>query len=600
MSRNRKPEGGRKHPPAEPSGGDSAAPASTLRLSLGLRAGFSSLVRLWAGRQRHPWSAGELAWLLAVNALTFLVFLHHVAAAPFSPDSWSYYELSRSVFGDFFKTSTWRQYAYASRYGSSYTPAWPVAIALFNALVDQGIWGGYCLSFLLCVAISLLLGKISRLLFGSRVSGYFLYLGLFSNYYFAQEAVAARSFPMAVFWMLCCLWIFLSREKLNRRALVLLGVFSGLANLTRFDWMLAGLSLGLLAAWLLRPNWRESLAYYGAYFATISPWVLYSLVHFSRPWDSDNARRVLAAVPLEAWTYVKSYPTVFDAPALWWQKTLLRGGRVLANGCDAIFWDYFFLALLLAYLLLSFAFQGARQAPDERQAALLRRLRLFSLLTVSLLLTFLLTGIWEIRYFITTVLLLSTLLLFTGWVRFGKWYAGTAAAMLLLCLMGINRPPPALQHLGPLKGASIVFPFFERGFDELRRTIENQRQPLEYRGLLACLGSERSSAKILFLDGSFIPFKFGALTGIETFQQPTNLGADNVVEFFEDFKITHYYAPSGAYRERLETRYAVRQPCALPLYRVERNETATKPQPAEGQPPLPPALPPRRENLPGR
>jgi hypothetical protein len=104
----------------------------------------------------------------------------------------------------------------------------------------------------------------------------------------------------------------------------------------------------------------------------------------------------------------------------------------------------------------------------------------------------------------------------------------------------------------------------------------------QYEGILSALGDTPKARVLVMHDveglGRFDnplpppfldPYRFGALTGIETFPQPRNYSDSLAAPFVKRFGITHLYDPYGAARAALERSYRViPTPCPY-LFRLE-------------------------------
>jgi hypothetical protein len=87
-----------------------------------------------ATHRRAGWLAPALLTLAVLGAVMASV----IAAPPYSPDSWALYELSQTVFGDFYRFNHWRSYADAGAYSASFPPLTPVLIALTDGVLGTG------------------------------------------------------------------------------------------------------------------------------------------------------------------------------------------------------------------------------------------------------------------------------------------------------------------------------------------------------------------------------------------------------------------------------------------------------------------------------
>ena len=106
-------------------------------------------------------------WLVGGALLVSLVAVNGWAyqpRVPFSPDSWSYYELSQTFGGDLLRISTQRQYSWVSEYNVSFPPLWPAAIAATDAASGLGpasdILLNYAITGLIWVLLAFVLAAV--------------------------------------------------------------------------------------------------------------------------------------------------------------------------------------------------------------------------------------------------------------------------------------------------------------------------------------------------------------------------------------------------------------------------------------------------------
>ena len=256
--------------------------------------------------------------ILVVCTLTFVAYIYNPL---FTPDSWSYYELSNTMDSEFYKISTWRQYQYDNGYGVSFPPLWPFAIWTFNKIYNAEIYAGYYLNFIILILTLFSLIKLSTRISSVPFWGIFMFCSLITSSYYIDEIVSARSIPLTI---LLTIWLiyFITSDKIASKAIVSIGFLAGAMALNRFDFFLPGLLLGFLVFHLTKRKDHTGL-YYLVFFLVISPWVIYSFTHFNTLFISDNTRTVLSSF----YTNVNDYyhykvPTLLDSPIHWLTKSI--------------------------------------------------------------------------------------------------------------------------------------------------------------------------------------------------------------------------------------------------------------------------------------
>ena len=89
---------------------------------------------------------GQVTRVIGVACLLSLPLLIVCTASFFSPDAWTAYEISNTVFGDFYRENTAREYSTGGFYSSAFPPLWPVIIALFKPITGN-IYGSFIAAF---------------------------------------------------------------------------------------------------------------------------------------------------------------------------------------------------------------------------------------------------------------------------------------------------------------------------------------------------------------------------------------------------------------------------------------------------------------------
>jgi hypothetical protein len=257
-------------------------------------------------------------WFLLLITVIVLAVRYHDAQF-FSPDSWSYYELSKSVGDDFYRIHTVRTFEFLEPYGSSFPPLWPIAIALGRSIFPSGPETGVFLNLAIVVATAACLEWLFRNIVSFRGAGPLIVLFLLSFRPFREEVLAARSMPLVLLGLTVLAAALRHVSKRPVRMAIVSGLLLGALVMTRFDWLVPAMVLPVSTLALLKKGRRLwLLAVYGTFLITLLPWIAYSLSHFEEVFVSDNSvvalsaesRYVLDFVPAES-------PTLFTSPGQW-------------------------------------------------------------------------------------------------------------------------------------------------------------------------------------------------------------------------------------------------------------------------------------------
>lgn len=420
----------------------------------------------------------------------------------FSQDSWGYYELSRHIFDDFYRINTWRQFHVNSDYGISFPPLFSILIASFNALYNIGIYAGFVINFIIAAATFKLLRRMAKFWFDEREIGSMLFFALMITPDYTTAIFSSATLPLGLLLLLTVLYLFESNRFSPFLQTVLIGIIAGASILNRFDFILPAIAVILFIRPVFMPVYAVVL------IATISPWIAYSYQHFGVLWISDNSRTVLSSIPIFVRDYYTSdIPLLWDAPLDWIKKTM---GSVIKSA-DAMFSATTALPYLLGLIVWL-----------SRKPQIPRPILIFGVLIVVQLATILITGFVETRYYVPLQLFLLV-------------------ALLWLSLPALPSPKmrQAIMIIFPLLSALYAGAYFAKSYAQeapisLRFNAMNQ-QPLEFTELQKGLGENAT----LLAPPKNYSYKFGALTGIKTYVEPTNINATNARDFLKEFAPTY-------------------------------------------------------------
>jgi hypothetical protein len=113
---------------------------------------------------------------------------------------------------------------------------------------------------------------------------------------FVNEIYGARTHPVAVMNFALLFLTAIRAERLDLRTGAWLGLLSGLAVMTRFDWLLPSLILGGLLVWWSR-DVTVAIVYSLCLLLAVLPWMAYSLFKFGIVYASDSTWIAAAAAP---------------------------------------------------------------------------------------------------------------------------------------------------------------------------------------------------------------------------------------------------------------------------------------------------------------
>ncbi len=479
-------------------------------------------------------------WASVIAALVALPLLIAVwVMPPYTPDSWAFYELSKTVFGDFYRFSHFRSYADTSPYSSAFPPLYPTLIALVDGMFGTGARTGLYIAFASFIAFAGLSETIGRRV--TKAAGVGLaaaLLLLLGPKMLLVELQAGRTIPLQLcFYALIILGLF-ARERITVVGAFGIGIAAGLAVLNRFDALPLPLLAAMGAAWVSAKPMRAAQVMAGSVIAVL-PWIAYSWTTFGTVFASDNSGVLTALDPSAFVTdwWPEPQPGMTDDPVSWL-------GKVLGN-----IGQFAWTAAALAISLMGLAFAGAVAVlgglqylasgrPDANSPAILRSSKLHLLLGASIACAIMLgpqiaTGYLEYRYFSapawTVILLALSALVLRGTTTAQRAIFARIACIIVLAIAVAFS---AITLMSASAKGDLDTPNFAE-FDE----------PADIAQLKACVG-EDSAARILVIGDDNFAARAGALGGIATMMEPRNmaqgrLAEEEVRDFLRQWNVSH-------------------------------------------------------------
>jgi hypothetical protein len=500
--------------------------------------------------------AGWLRPVVVLAALLVPLLLGVMAAPPYSPDSWALFELSQTVFGDFYRFTHWRSYASTLPYSASFPPLTPVLIALLDAALGTGPRTGLYLAFGSFAGFALVSEAIARRVTGAAWLGLGAALALLLGpNMLLIEMQAGRTIPLQLLLYALVLQGLVRGASITLAQAAWIGFVAGIAVLNRFDAVLLPVPIALAAGWLTRSP-AKGLAALVASALAVSPWAAYSLTIFGTPFATDNAGIAGALDPRAYVTdwWPTSQPTLADDPLSWLAKGVANLGTLAYVAAGLLLSPLGLVAA--AFLALPAALAWLCGGAPRRCTPLLV-LGGFAILMGLMLAPQVLTGYIEQRYCSAAV-----------------W-----AALLAAGCWGIAGSGALHQRIIFSRGAGVIAVLavavlaLTSGKSGSAAAFDN---PADVRALKACL-ADAPAARVLVIGDDRFAARAGAQGGIATMMAPRNLAegrldAAGAREFAATFGVTHILVADPARAEwTTATLPAVSVPgCPLALYRLAR------------------------------
>ena len=473
-------------------------------------------------------------WFAAV--VTAVVFLAGIYAPLFIVDSWSYLELSKTVFTDFYRFNTLRQFESLSPYSNTFPPLWPVLLAVTRQVLDLGIYTGYLLNCVICIGLLAALMRLFSRLGLPGWAGAACYLSFLGFVPFLWDALGAKTLALSLTLLTCTLLI-LFGKSLTFPHIALAGLLMGLACLNRFDALLMAGVVGLaIAIRVYRPErhlWKgiAALVLYSVILGgVLSPWMVYGKSHFGQALPSDNTRQVMRVGGGNVLDYYQIPPPsdFVQTPVRWLVDLVKDKAARVARG---LFDNTLHSVIPVLFAVVLVAWIATR--PASVPAPVVGFAGLTLVLIPVILLPQTLVGYSDSRYYSGPVLLLLGVL-FAVLVSLRRefWKPIRIDALLLVATLPLW---PSMVH--PL--------FHNRGDVFTPRHAMVPLSPLpEMRQLTDAVHRDASGQphRLMLTTGQIESVKYGALTGEPTIVAPRLVGG-TFAQFARDWHITHLYDP---------------------------------------------------------
>jgi len=453
-----------------------------------------------------------LYYTFSILVFAYLLSLTHFSGtSKYSPDSWSYYELAQTFFSDaFYKFNTYRNY-FSNDRSASFPLGYPAVLFAVNEIAGWEPINAAYLNALLAFCSFLLVQKAALRIGLSRLAGLSLASGFIFYPGFLDEVVSGRSIPAAATVTLAGICVTLGPHSIWR--MLAGGLLFGAASLIRFDFLLSAWAAMMLLLWFEKRGLAAILSANLGFLLGMMPWIIYSMIFFSKVWVSDNSWVALSTRR----AYVLDFPahaneTLFTDPIAWLNRILHNTKRVIF-----LLPKYALNQPLLLMLFIYVSLASVKGRLNTNKSNILVALAGIMLAIIP----YILTDYTDSRYF--------------AFLFFG---ATTLLLILTKELSSHTFEPPIY-----LSALIIMLIMSVKPLAESYKTTINNHKRFEAEQTLIdifrlCQNKEPDTTYIFYGPARRILFKYGALTGHKTASLPTNysiLDENTRIKFFNTF-----------------------------------------------------------------
>lgn len=259
-----------------------------------------------------------LILLAAFFAIEYSFFVYDL----YSADTMSCYDIAQSIFTDFYKVSTQRQYTVDTDLGISFPYLYPTLIAIFDFFTGLKLYAATIVNVITACLTCFVLYKISLKHFKGPYPGTIAAVFLMTNANYLSEMRQARAVPLTILFVLIAIYGLLHLPKITKSMCFFAGVAAGCSMVVRFD-ALVTTGMGFVAVLLFsvkNQKIKNAAIYAAGVLVFTTPWILLSLIGVGSPWVSDNGGTMFMTMPSIPQRYYSPdyvYPTIFNDFNTW-------------------------------------------------------------------------------------------------------------------------------------------------------------------------------------------------------------------------------------------------------------------------------------------
>lgn len=503
--------------------------------------------------------------LAVVYVIMSLILSYISRGVGYSPDSYSYYDMSQHIVSSFGLVSTIRQYQILTELGISFPYLLPLLIFITNALTGFSIYSGNIINLVAALLSIYYLLKVSRNITNNLYPGLIASVVMVFNPEYMAELMAARAIPLSILCVLLIINVIVNSKALNlfpqptetsvpqnklqaflkrkciQRDLFFLGLIAGAGMVIRFDFIVISGLLGVaLSLYFLRRSLFKTVPFYvlGLLVFT-APWIIYSISNFQSLWVSDNSGTLWMVNPIAPHRFflpTDEIPTFFNDRSAW---IVSRQNIFAARLGDLLHMlsRPINIIVSLGIIALGVIVGAMQKYKDDNPLSMKSLLILLLVIYVVKTLAIYLVGYSDMRYHTETIVIVTFIVLCHLSTRQDKLILWTGFVSLVFFVSITSTSAPMLHNARPTLAAPLV------NMERVLPTAE--MKALEY--ALMAEGQHASGREVRLLNlGGLDAFRFGAHTDILTFVTPHSLNDSRILYITNNFITPNYVYASGS------------------------------------------------------
>jgi hypothetical protein len=443
-------------------------------------------------------------------------------------------------------------------------------MALLNIGFNFGVFSSIIINALACYLLFYIFVKIGILTQSISATLIVAFL-MFLNPEMMDCYSGGSTIPLGILIFACTSYVIIkSTRSIDSIGAVALALLAGAGVLNRFDYL--PIAIAISAAIIIRNkaiNPAILAIYYTVFLLVISPWVIYSELHFGVIFITDNGRRLLNIQDTRPSTFFPaSSPalTLFDNPHLWLKESLKRWINANSSVYSFISKYTYVKEAIFAFIFLKVLRYKKPKASlfkdctDQGKIAGL----LFATVFVQTA-AIILTGYPDMRYHILFSFF-AFYIITASLLRVNKFSCKTDFCMsAILPILAFSIILPKTDTYVIERSAYKIFTLFGKHSNTRSSLVLAENLDAE-----KYLNQINEPRLILNRDERTMDIaKYSALCHQVTIMSPSNLDTSNVKPFVEFFHLNYLYTSDSNQLEIFRSKLSIIPTGVYHLYKIE-------------------------------